>query len=361
MSSPLPLGRGHVDALVPSGAGSAISGYYQLLQGGGPLGFTAFVGDGQVSVSRADLAQPSADIAALPHCAVLPMADRCRFRLELDVPFESVRPHTVVTLRPETDQGPALGLRHLHAPTTRRPDANAIASVGGGYEAVAQEFLSYLVDVAGVTPASHVLEVGCGIGRMALGLSAYLTTGTYTGLDVMAGAIDTARATFAGHAAEPRLRFEHLDVYNGWYNPGGRLQTRDVHLAEHVDRAPDVILMSSLLTHLFPEDAAHYLAEARRVLAPGGRVLATAWLMDERTKALTRAGRAAIPFQERDGYWVESVTNPEGALALEADFVQRAVGAAGLEEICVVPGFWSGEVGLAFQDMLLLRNASPSM
>ncbi len=356
-SDPARLGRGHVDACVPAGDCSALWGYFQTLEPAELQGFEVSIQGQAVPVRAAALGQASPDIAALPHCSVLSAADCCRFHLELDATFDSLPPHSIITLRPKTSAGAALGLRYLHRLTTPRPEDSAIQSVGGGYEAVAQEYLTYMIELAGLAPGARVLEVGCGIGRMALGLSAYLAEGgSYTGLDVMQPALEVARSTFRAHPVASRFVFRHLDVYNGWYNPAGTMSARDVQLAQHVEGPVDFIFMTSLLTHLFPPDMAHYLEQCRRVLRPGGTVLATSWIMDDRTKAATRAGRAAIPFRELSGYWVESEANPEGALAHEESTLLAAIADAGLRIVRRIPGFWSGAPGLAFQDLLVLAS-----
>jgi SAM-dependent methyltransferase len=353
------LGRGHVDTCVPAGPDAALWGYFQTLGESEVLGFDVSLAGREVPVRSAALGQPSPDIAALSQCRVLPAADRCRFHLNLAVPFESLPEHSVLTVRPRTSSGAALGLRYLHRLTTPRPDEAAIRSVGGGYEAVAQEYLAYMLELAGLSATARVLEVGCGIGRMALGLSAFLgEASSYTGLDVMPDALAVARATLAARATGARFSFQHLDVYNGWYNRSGVLRARDVQLASYAADKVDFILMTSLLTHLFPDDMAHYLAQCRAVLAPDGAMLVTSWIMDERTKAATRAGRAAIAFRELDGYWVESESNPEGALAHEETTLLAAIDAAGLRIVHRIPGFWSGSVGLSFQDLLVLAPST---
>ena len=41
------------------------------------------------------------------------------------------------------------------------------------------------------------------------------------------------------------------------------------------------MILTSVLTHLLEDEAEHYLAETARVLEPGGRALATFFLLDD--------------------------------------------------------------------------------
>ena len=79
--------------------------------------------------------------------------------------------------------------------------------------------------------------------------------------------------------ATPRRRFAfvHADLRNTAYNPGGALDA-DSYRFPYGDGAFDLVIATSLFTHLLPAAAEHYLSEAARVLAPGGRLFCT-WLL----------------------------------------------------------------------------------
>src|SRR5580692_8694154 len=86
----------------------------------------------------------------------------------------------------------------------------------GDFLAVGVEFLQWFVRVGGLTPEQRVLDLGCGIGRMALPLTQYLDGGTYDGVDVAALGIDWCEANIA--ARYGNFRFQRLDLRHPLYN-----------------------------------------------------------------------------------------------------------------------------------------------
>src|SRR5438128_11248357 len=56
------------------------------------------------------------------------------------------------------------------------PPQQLIDGVGGGdFNAIGKEFFAYFTDLCGLGRDDYVLDVGCGCGRMAVPLVAYLT------------------------------------------------------------------------------------------------------------------------------------------------------------------------------------------
>jgi SAM-dependent methyltransferase len=100
-----------------------------------------------------------------------------------------------------------------------------------------------------------VLEVGCGTGWLCLLLVEAGVT-SVTGIDFSAEQIRLARAA-AAEAGAPRVRFEVASVES---------------LVEE-GRSFDVIVMHAFLHHLSTAEIRHVLGGARRLLAPGGRLV----------------------------------------------------------------------------------------
>ena len=72
-------------------------------------------------------------------------------------------------------------------------------------------------------PHERVLEVGCGIGRMAVPLTGYLSGGEYEGFDGMPKAIEWCQENISSEY--PKFRFQVADVYNKKYNLRGDIQS----------------------------------------------------------------------------------------------------------------------------------------
>jgi SAM-dependent methyltransferase len=214
----------------------------------------------------------------------------------------------------------------------------------GDFAATGDEFLGHLVELCGLRPDSAVLDVGCGIGRIARPLVGHLTTGTYAGFDVNAGAVAWCQDRYPPE----RFAFRAVDVRNGRYHPAGTGAARDLRFP-YADDAFDVVVMASVITHLVPEDAARYLAETRRVLRPGGRALVTCLLLDDGSRAAIAAGRAAIAFPDPAGdVALLDAGVPEDAVAYDERWIRAHADVAAIHR-----GTWRGTPGRSFQDLVV--------
>jgi SAM-dependent methyltransferase len=225
------------------------------------------------------------------------------------------------------------------------------------FVATGEEFLSHLVELGGLQPGHAVLDVGCGIGRMARPLAGYLSSdGSYDGFDVNRDGIGWCRRRYARH---PNFRFQVADLYNRRYNPRGA-HAADEYRFPYADASFDFVILTSVLTHLLEAEADHYLAETARVLRPGGRVLATFFLLDDDTRAAIAAGRAGLNFLDPGEHVaVVSEEMPEEAVAYDAGWVRERLDGHGLEQVSVMPGSWSGDEDAAsFQHIVVAERVT---
>ena len=132
------------------------------------------------------------------------------------------------------------------------PEAEAMArAVGGDFTGIGDMEVELLVRY-GLRPMMHLVDVGCGSGRLTQALDRHGWFGPYLGLDVVPELVEYAKR---------------------WARPDWTLRvadglTIDTHEAEFV-------VFFSVFTHLKPEESYVYLEQAHKALKPGGRVLAS--------------------------------------------------------------------------------------
>jgi len=225
-------------------------------------------------------------------------------------------------------------------------------SVGGGdFRAVGDDLLGLLAQLGGLRPHERVLDIGCGTGRLARPLTAYLATGSYDGLDIVGPSIAWCRGAYRDY---PNVRFHHADLINRTYNPSGRVRAADYRVP-FADASFDFVLLTSVFTHMLVRDTQNYLSEIARVLAPGGRVFATAFLLDESSRGAIEAKQADLSFRHPlDGCFAERGQAPEESLAYDRGVFARMAEAGGLCVDRFHPGSWRGGEGATYQDLLIL-------
>lgn len=169
-------------------------------------------------------------------------------------------------------QGVILPAKHLRLCGTRFwTDAYFLAS--------AQREADRLIRHLGLSRESRVLDVGCGVGRLAIGIISRLGELTkYRGIDVSEPAIEWCRRHLS--AEHPGFQFVHIDVRNPRYNPAGREIQPGFELP-FAEQEFDIIYLYSVFSHMTTADVRAYLREFRRVLAPGGRVFLTGFLEEK--------------------------------------------------------------------------------
>ena len=131
-------------------------------------------------------------------------------------------------------------------------DTAAQLGVGGNYE-VLGDICSRLLKMQGLTEESHLVDVGCGSGRLANALTKQGWGGSYLGTDISEELLQYARKKAPGEG----FRFEAVD---GLVIP-----------AE--DNSADMLCFFSVFTHLLHEESFVYLRDALRVAKPGGKIV----------------------------------------------------------------------------------------
>jgi ubiquinone/menaquinone biosynthesis C-methylase UbiE len=235
-----------------------------------------------------------------------------------------------------------------------------LAFVGAGdYEATGQQFLGFFRELGGLEPGDRVLDVGCGVGRMAMPLTGYLDGGSYAGFDVGRGMVRWCRRQISSRW--PSFEFAWAPVHNGKYNPFGDVAATEFRFP-YEDASFDFAFATSLFTHLMRDEARHYLAETARVLKPGGSCLLTFFLLTPEAERAIAAGTATLAFAHPiPGGRTTDAAQPEAATAFPAADVRAWCEEAGLRlREPIHHGVWSATPAAAtLQDILVAERIRP--
>ena len=198
----------------------------------------------------------------------------------------------------------------------------------GDFERTGREFLGHFIELGGLRPGDRVLDIGCGIGRMAIPLSGYLDGGSYRGFDVGRGMVTWCQRRITPR--HPSFQFTWSPVYNQKYNPFGKIAAAEFAFP-YDDDSFDFALATSLFTHLTASDAEHYLRELGRVLRPGGTALLTFFLIAPDSEREIAAGRAEFDFShEIPGALTTDPRQPEETIAFRLNELKAMLERAGL-------------------------------
>ena len=181
----------------------------------------------------------------------------------------------------------------------------------------------------GLQPHHRVLDIGSGIGNLAIPLLGELRGG-YDGMEIHPEAVAWCqRAITPGH---PSFRFHRADVANSAYNPGGAAEA-DRYRFPFPDRSFDFIYLGSVFTHMPVEEVAQYVREIARLLAPAGQCIASFFLLNGDSRGGIDAGASFMPFGADDAtgrFRLHDAAVPGAAIAIDEGWVRALFAREGL-------------------------------
>jgi SAM-dependent methyltransferase len=233
-------------------------------------------------------------------------------------------------------------------------------NIGTEFQEIGAGLIAEMIRGGYVQPNHRVLDVGCGLGRLARALTQHLSpAGVYFGIDVTKSSIDWCTHHYRGH---PNFHFIHADVFNTQYNP-----TADTPAAKYSfpleANSFDFIFSTSLYTHLVLRDANNYLREMGRVLKRGGWMWNTFLLLDDVSEPLARTVHADrpnihMPYKIKGGR-TATRRNPEALISFRRRVIEDMHIKHGLQIEDIRIGPWSGRsdnLRASYQDVVIARK-----
>ena len=135
-----------------------------------------------------------------------------------------------------------------------------------------------LIDHFQCTSESRVLDIGCGQGRLPIGILRKIGQINYTGIDVDSKSIDWCSQYI--EQSNTSFKFKHLDLHNERYNKKG-IKADGQFSFDLEPGSVDIIYLYSVFSHTTEEDFRAYLKDFSRILDDNGKIFFTTFVEED--------------------------------------------------------------------------------
>ncbi len=238
------------------------------------------------------------------------------------------------------------------------PEKGLIYTGRGNFKEQGEQFFKYFLQYGDLKPDYQVLEIGCGIGRMALPLLGYLNEkGSYKGFDIVKKGIEWCNRNIASNY--PAFKFFHCNIYNELYNSKGEILPNEF-IFPFNNNEFDFAILASVFTHMLEEEVIHYLDELSRVMNKGARAFITLFLLNYESQSLMISGKKSFMFPYKSGNYSTMRRHPAvGNVAYKEEFIYNETALRNFKIIKTLPGSWCGRRKgeyTDFQDIMILQK-----
>jgi len=223
----------------------------------------------------------------------------------------------------------------------------------GDYLKVGERYLTYFQDLAGLQPHHSVLDIGCGIGRMAVPLSHFLNEkGTYDGFDIVKSGIDWCNKHIS--SKYPNFRFQYTGLYNQLYNTSDKADASNF-VFPYDNAKFDFVFLTSVFTHMMPPEVEHYINEIGRVMKPGATCLMSFFIVNCVSEDLMIKKPTHMNFPINKGFYrLHSAQVDTANVAYDEEWLLEKLENAGLKMDNIQYGQWCGrDHYFDYQDLLI--------
>lgn len=238
------------------------------------------------------------------------------------------------------------------------PNKGDIFIGGGDFAIQGKHLFSLLKQYAFLQPDHSVLDIGCGIGRVAVPLTQYLSqSGKYEGFDVVKKGIVWCQEHIAKDFSN--FKFQYIPLNNDLYHLTDK--KAENFRFPYEDNSFDTIFLFSVFTHMQPLEIQNYLKEIYRVLKPNGKCLSTFFLYDDHLEVeISKKSRSfSFPF-DKGNYRLMNEKVPSANIAFSESYINQMIEAGNLKIKNKIYGRWANRATADlhdYQDILIFDKS----
>jgi ubiquinone/menaquinone biosynthesis C-methylase UbiE len=234
------------------------------------------------------------------------------------------------------------------------PEDLHICFGGGDFRAIGSKMISFCKEKLDLAPNENVLDIGCGIGRLAFPLLEYLgENGKYEGFDTFPVGVKWCSENITPEF--PNFKFQLVDIFNNTYNPYAQTKASEF-IFPYEDNTFDLVMLNSVFTHMMPDDINNYLSEIDRVLNDTGRVFVTYFLINKESSELMKSGKSVHDFQKFGVFYTADPKEPMDAVGYDEHFMFNLFEKYNFKIKEILYGTWCGRNATNHQDIVLLTR-----
>ncbi len=207
----------------------------------------------------------------------------------------------------------------------------------------------------GLKPTDTFLDIGSGIGRIALGLTDYLK-GEYQGFEAIELGVIWCKNNLS--VKYKNFHFKYVKIYNDLYNSSGVDAAK--YKFEYPENKFDFAVSISVFTHMIDAEVQNYLYQTNLVLKENSIFITTFFIMDKKAQSYIERTNSNFKFiYEFENYFLMDKNVKAANVCFKRDYLLSIIKSTGFKIVREIKGSWSGspkEHYLGFQDILVLQK-----